>query len=158
MRRLFPVIIAFSLLLFGCKEDKKVPVKTVKIEFKKEGDLSVFKSDSVVASFSIEIAEDDYEQQRGLMDRKSMADDQAMLFIFPNSDYRSFYMKSTYIPLDIIYINSAKKIVSFQKNAKPLDEKSLPSNALAQYVLEINAGLSDRYNLAVGDSIDFSRQ
>jgi len=48
-------------------------------------------------------------------------------------------------------------VVSFQKNAKPLDESSLPSRAPAKYVLEINAGLSDQLGLKVGDSISFSR-
>jgi uncharacterized membrane protein (UPF0127 family) len=64
-------------------------------------------------------------------------------------------MKNTKIPLDIIYINADKKIVSIQKNAKPLDETSLPSEAPAKYVLEINAGLSDQWNLQSGDKIDY---
>ena len=64
-------------------------------------------------------------------------------------------MKNTKIPLDIIYIDEDKTIVSFQKNAKPFDETSLPSNAPAKYVLEVNAGLSDQWQLEVGDSIEF---
>ena len=52
-------------------------------------------------------------------------------------------------------INDNKEIVSFQKNAKPFDETSLPSNALAKYVLEINAGLSDEWNIEVNDRIEF---
>jgi len=62
-------------------------------------------------------------------------------------------MKNTEIALDIIYINANKQIVSFQKNAIPFDVTSLPSLAPAQYVLEINAGLSDLWNLEVGDKI-----
>jgi uncharacterized membrane protein (UPF0127 family) len=64
-------------------------------------------------------------------------------------------MKNTKIPLDIIYINADKKIVSIQKNAKPFDETSLPSEAPAKYVLEINAGLSDKWNLESGDNMDY---
>ena len=64
-------------------------------------------------------------------------------------------MKNTKIPLDIIYINAYKEIVSFQKNAKPFDETSLPSTASAKYVLEINSGLSDDWQLNVGDKISF---
>ena len=158
MNRLIALTLFLGIcLLWSCKEEQKVPVRKVAIEFKEEGALSLIRQDSVLATFKIEIADNEYERQRGLMDRNSMQDDQAMLFIFPNSDFRSFYMKSTYIPLDIIYINSNQKIVSFQKNAKPLDETSLPSNAIAQYVLEIKGGLSDKYNLTVGDSIAFSR-
>jgi hypothetical protein len=80
-----------------------------------------------------------------------------MLFIFPNEQIRSFYMKNTLISLDIIYLNKSQKVVSIQKNAKPMDEKSLPSNFPAKYVLEVNGGLSDELNIIEGDSISFSR-
>ena len=149
-----------SLMLSSCQEQNKKVVQPIKIEFRKDGDLQVFeaKTDSVKASFFIEIADDDYERQRGLMDRQSMEDDQGMLFIFPDTNLRSFYMKSTYIPLDIIYIGSDQSIVSFQKNARPMDETSLPSNVPAKYVFEINGGLSDQLNLKTGDSISYSIQ
>ena len=154
------ILLALSslLLLFfsSCKEDQK-NFKTIEITFKKEGELRLFKAetDSLISKYDIEIAETDYERQRGLMDRTSMKDDQAMLFIFPDVQVRSFYMKNTKIPLDIIYLDGNKTIVSFQKNAKPFDESSLPSGAPAQYVLEINAGLSDEWQLEVGDRMAF---
>lgn len=142
----------------SCKEDKKV-IKPFKIEFKKEGELSLFRStsDSVITTFDIEIADNDYEIQRGLMDRHSMKDDQAMLFVFPDMKLRSFYMKNTLIPLDIVYIDKDHFVVSIQENAIPLDETSLPSNVPAQYVLEINGGLSERMLLKMGDSIAYKR-
>ena len=154
------LISVISFAFQSCKNDKKNISKPITVEFRKDGDLQLFSSenDSILAQFKIEIADDEYERQRGLMDRRSMEDDQAMLFIFPRSNLRGFYMKSTYIPLDIIFIGSDQKIVSFQKNAQPLDEKSLPSNVPAQYVLEINGGLSDQIGLKVGDSIAFQRQ
>ena len=65
-------------------------------------------------------------------------------------------MKNTHIPLDIIYIDSNKKIVSIQKNAKILNENGLPSEGPAQYVLEVNAGLSDQWNVSKGDSIEWT--
>lgn len=156
------ILLALSslLLLFfsSCKEDQK-NFKTIEITFKKEGELRLFKAetDSLIAKYDIEIAETDYERQRGLMDRTSMKDDQAMLFIFPDMRMRSFYMKNTYISLDIIYIDDSNKIVSIQKNAKPLNETSLPSTAPAKYVLEIKGGLSAQLGIAEGDRIDFSK-
>lgn len=57
--------------------------------------------------------------------------------------------------MDLIFINDDKKIVSFQKNAKPFDQTSLPSNFPAKYVLEINAGLVNSWSIAVGDEIAF---
>ena len=146
----------FCVSISSCKDEKKT-VKPVVITFKKEGQLTFKKpNDSIIKSIDIEIAEDAYETQTGLMYRDSMKANQGMLFVFPEADYHSFYMKNTRIALDIIYINSDKKIVSIQKNAKPFDETSLPSKVPAQYVLEINAGLADTWNLEVGDLIDYS--
>lgn len=150
------------LLLFltalSCNNSSKTITKSLDIAFEKEGILRLKKaeSDSLITTLDIEIADDDYQTQTGLMYRNSIANSQGMLFIFPNEISRSFYMKNTRIPLDIIYISKDSTIVSFQKNAKPFDETSLPSNAPAKYVLEVNAGLSDTWNLEIGDKIDFS--
>lgn len=161
MKHFFKHIVIITALTFivSCKEDK--PQKTedkVTINFKKEGTLSIKKadSDSIIKTLDIEIADNDYETQTGLMYRNTLKTNHGMLFIFPNVDYRSFYMKNTKIPLDIIYIDDNMKIVSFQKNAKPFDETSLPSEAPAKYVLEINAGLSDTWQLEVGDTISYT--
>lgn len=148
------------LFLASCKSETKQALKTETVTFTKEGDLSILttETDSLKAKFDIEIAETDYETETGLMYRQSMEENQGMLFIFPNVSSRSFYMKNTEFPLDIIYVNEEMKIVSFQKNAKPYDESSLPSDVPAKYVLEVNAGLSDKMQLQVGDSIAFTRE
>ena len=142
----------------SCKEDKKEVIQT-KVTFKKEGELSLFKStsDTLIAKFDIEIAETEYETQTGLMYRDAMDNNHGMLFIFPDSKQRSFYMKNTKIPLDIIYLNTNKAIVSISKNTKPFNENSLPSNGAAQYVLELNAGLSDELGLKIGDTFSYTR-
>ncbi len=155
------IVLAISsllLLITSCKEDKKI-ITPIEITFKKEGELSLFKAetDSLIAKFDIEIADDEYETQTGLMNRKSMKNDNAMLFIFPDMQMRAFYMKNTLIPLDIIYLDNNNTIVSIQENAKPLDESSLPSGTPAQYVLEINGGLSQQLNIEVGDKMSFTK-
>ncbi|MDN3725476.1 DUF192 domain-containing protein [Aequorivita sp. SDUM287046] len=146
---------------YNCKDTAKSPVKSLtrEITFTKEGELTLLKSknDSIIATLDIEIADDEYSTQTGLMYRNSLAENQAMLFIFNDMQPRSFYMKNTEIPLDIIYLNAEKEIVSFQKNAKTYDETSLPSEAPSQYVLEINAGLSDKWKLEKGDRIEFTK-
>jgi len=153
------ILLVFAIILVSCKTESKQALKTETISFTKEGELAVLSSetDSIKANFDIEIAETDYETETGLMYRKSMKKDRGMLFIQPTESLQYFYMKNTEIPLDIIYINSGMKIVSFQKNAEPFNENTLPSNAPAKYILEINAGLSDQLGLQVGDSISFSR-
>lgn len=148
----------FSLSFQYCKKEDKKVIKQTEIAFTKEGELTIHKlSDSTKIDLDIEIADTDFDTQTGLMYRSSMKKKQGMLFIFPNAQERFFYMKNTQFPLDIIYLNSDKSIVSFQKNAKAFDESSLPSNAPAQYVLEINAGLVDQWNLSVGDSISYQK-
>ncbi|WP_299115147.1 DUF192 domain-containing protein [uncultured Winogradskyella sp.] len=154
----YPLLFITLATLFGCNESKtnKTEDKVI-VSFKKEGVLHLKKaeSDSIIKTLDIEIADNDYETQTGLMYRTQLKTNHGMLFIFPDMDYRSFYMKNTKIPLDIIYIDENYKIVSFQKNAKPFNEASLPSEAPAQYVLEINAGLCDEWQLEIGDRIAF---
>ena len=157
----FLVLAIFCFQLNSCKEDSKNQSKVTRVEikFKKEGELSILKvaNDSIIKTLNIEIADDDYQTETGLMYRYSMENNQGMLFIFPDAQYRYFYMRNTEIPLDIIYIDKDQAIINIQKNAKPHDETSMPSEGPAKYVLEINAGLSDLWNLEKGDKIEFTR-
>ena len=151
-RFLFVLLI---VLVSACKQEKTI--KQVKVPFTKEGELTLYKStkDSIIATLDIEVAKTEYEIQTGLMYRDSMKKNQGMLFVFSNISERSFYMKNTRFPLDLIFLDHNKTIVSFQENAKPFNETSLPSNALAQFVLEVNAGLAEEWLLEVGDKMDY---
>jgi len=150
------LILICILLTTGCKEEKRV-VKTPNVAFKKEGELTVYKAttDSIVARIDIEIADTDYETQTGLMYRDSMEDKQGMLFVFDKPAYHSFYMKNTKFSIDIIFIDSDLRIASFKERAKPLDERGLNSEVPVQYVLEVNAGLAEQWQLEVGDRISY---
>ncbi|WP_055442794.1 DUF192 domain-containing protein [Lacinutrix himadriensis] len=150
-------ILCATLFLSACKEQKK-DIAPIEVSFTKEGSLTIYKAatDSIVARLDIEIADTDYDVQTGLMYRNSMQKTQGMLFVFPTMRERFFYMKNTRIPLDLIYLDNNKHIVSFQENAVPFDEASLPSRVPAQYVLEINAGLSEKWLLEVGDRIEYT--
>ncbi|PHQ29539.1 DUF192 domain-containing protein [Leeuwenhoekiella nanhaiensis] len=152
-----------SLLLFfalSCKEktnSNTESLKQEKITFTPEGSLEIFKKDSSVVSLSIELAETAYEIETGLMYRESMEPNQGMLFIFEDERPHNFYMKNTYIPLDLFFITKDQKIATIIKNAKPLDESSLPSEVPVQYVLEVNAGAAAQWNIQEGDSISWKR-
>ncbi|WP_298741099.1 DUF192 domain-containing protein [uncultured Chitinophaga sp.] len=127
--------------------------------FTKEGELYFISkaSNDTIRKIDIELAETDDERAKGLMDRRSMSDDQGMLFIFPTAEEQSFWMKNTYISLDIIYVGENKEIVSVRKYATPLSEESLPSFKKAMYVVEVNAGFCDKYHVAYGDKIAFTK-
>ena len=155
--KFFVFLFLVTVSVSSCKDDKKV-IKQTEVKFTKEGELTVIKTttDSTEVKLDIEIAKTDYEIQTGLMYRNVMAKNQGMLFVFNDVRERSFYMKNTRIPLDLIFIDESKTIVSFQENANPLDESSLPSNAPAKYVLEVNAGMVDVWGVAVGDGMSYT--
>jgi uncharacterized membrane protein (UPF0127 family) len=156
--RLFYCIAVLLIAISSVSCKNKTPeVKQTKIEFKKEGELSIFKgqSDTLKVTLDIEISDTAYERQTGLMYRDNMDMKQGMLFVFKDEAKRFFYMKNTKIALDIIYISADKRIVSFQNNAEPYNETSLPSGLPAQYVLEINAGLAKQWQLAKGDRLSW---
>jgi len=122
--------------------------------FKKEGELTfVDSTETPIIKIDIEIADNDYERQLGLMNRQSMEEMQGMLFIFPQERYQSFWMLNTLFSLDIIFVNSNKEIVTIHKETTPLSEQSYPSTEPAQYVVEVNAGFCDRHNIKLGDKI-----
>jgi uncharacterized membrane protein (UPF0127 family) len=87
--------------------------------------------------------------------RGAMAPDRGMIFLFPYESPQSFWMKNTILPLDMIFINSDKKIVGIVEQAVPfsLDPRAVP--AASQFVLEINGGLAKRYGLRPGDQVRF---
>lgn len=110
-------------------------------------------------TFNVEIAKDDKSRQVGLSNRKSLKEKEGMLFVFQDKGRYSFWMKDTEIPLDIIYIND-NKIVHIVKNAPPQKGKEgqLPiytPPTEANYVLEINGGLSDKNQFKNGDRVTF---
>lgn len=106
-----------------------------------------------------EIAETLWEQTRGLMGRKHLEEFEGMLFVFNDEAPRSFWMKNTYIPLDLIFISQEKKIVEIKRNFEPCRESECPiyrSQASAKYVLEVNAGFCERHQIEIGDELKFS--
>lgn len=124
--------------------------------FTKEGEL-IF-SDSLgntKAKIDIEIADDEYQRQLGLMNRKEMNENQGMLFIFPRQDFLSFWMRNTFLSLDMIFVDESKTIVTIHKNTRILSDTSYPSTKPARYVVEVLAGFTDRHNIQVGDKIDW---
>lgn len=153
VRKLFKIgIIGFAIIFTSCKNDEGKTVETEEIEFRKDAELYLINtSGDTLQSLDIEIADDDYSRATGLMYRESLEQDHGMLFVYSNAARRSFYMKNTYIPLDLVFFASDSTIVSFQKDAKPLDETSLPSVEPAQFILEINAGTSESWGLKKGD-------
>lgn len=145
--------------LLACKNGTpKKSIETAEPQFTKEAELFFVKSegDTLDMRFDIELAKTEFEQTTGLMYRKSMKEDRGMLFIYENERPRGgFYMKNTYLALDLIYIDANREIVDFKENTEPFNENPLPSSAPAQYVLEVNAGTVAKLGLEIGDKVVF---
>ncbi len=120
-------------------------------------DLSIQKSGKASAKISlkVEVADTDEKRMRGLMFRKSLAAKEGMFFIFPQKVSTPFWMKNTYLPLDILFIGENGHVVDIKEYARPLSEESIYSSLPYQRVLEVNAGFVKTNHLQVGDQILF---
>lgn len=149
-----PIVFLVALVVMGsCFDDKKKETseQAVEINFKKEGTLTLLNGTEVIKTLDIEIADDEYQRTRGLMDRSSMDENKGMLFLFEDSKVRRFWMKETRMYLDIIYIAENKKVINIAKDSKPYDLSGVEeSKGPAKFVLEINGGKSEEWGIIEG--------
>lgn len=121
----------------------------------KQGDLS-FPQHNL--NLKIERAESLAHQAKGLMNREKLDENSGMLFVFSNETKRIFWMKNTYIPLDLIFISKDKKIVEIKEDLEPCRVDNCPSytsETKAQYVLEVNAGFVQKNQIQIGEEVVF---
>ena len=108
-------------------------------------------------TFHVELAKTPADQQRGLSNRKSLAEDNGMLFLFTKSDLYPFWMKEMKFALDMIYLEGDKIVYIAADVPPPAKSEDTPAiihpDAKADKVLEINAGLSKKYDIKKGDSV-----
>jgi uncharacterized membrane protein (UPF0127 family) len=107
-------------------------------------------------TFSLYLARTSHDQEVGLAKFNKIDNNQGMLFIFSKPDYYSFWMKNMKFPIDIIFINGSKIVDIFQKVPVQKDNNNLPTYTTgekADKVLEINAGLTNKYKIKIGDNI-----
>lgn len=108
------------------------------------------------AIFKTEISDTPALQRQGLSGRNSIGENQAMLFVFKENNYHSFWMKDMNFSIDMIWINESKQIVHIEKNVSPDSyPKTFQSPTLAKYVLEVQAGAVKKRGIKVGDSVSF---
>lgn len=106
-----------------------------------------------------QVADTPEKARVGLMFRKSLDANQAMLFPFETADFHSFWMKNCEIPLDIVWLNDHKQIVHLGRNLPPCRSGDCPTytpSQKARYVIELQAGTIDRRKLALGQSLLFT--
>jgi hypothetical protein len=106
--------------------------------------------------FRVEVADTPEKHARGLMFRRCLRDDFGMLFVFPDEEIRSFWMKNTLVPLDMIFLNSGGQVVGMHESVPPCEADPCPGyeSALpARYVLEVTGGTAKKLKLKAGDKI-----
>lgn len=108
--------------------------------------------------YEVRVAKTNKEKAKGLMFVKQMDKNKAMMFDFSKQDtrYVALWMKNTYIPLDMIFIDCAGKIVDVKENATPLSLESIRSFKKYCYILEVNGGEFEVRGLEIGDKFDMN--
>lgn len=101
-------------------------------------------------SFDVFIAESDTQKLRGLMFVRELPQQNGMLFVYRDTAVHSMWMKNTYIPLDILFIRSDGTVSSVARNTEPLSLRSISATEPVNYVLELNAGVTERLSIDAG--------
>ena len=139
-------VFCLALLLLSSASACSSKAETTDVYFRK-------KDGTTTPVISSEVARTGGQIQLGLMYRKEMAASQGMLFVFGSDKPRSFWMKNTYLELDMIFVNSEMQVVSITRRAVPLSETPRKSEAPATYVLEVLGGSAHAWGLEKGDTM-----
>lgn len=140
-------LIIFSLLL-GFRNSVPSPTAESDIEYSK---YYIRKSDGALITLYLENASTNDQRSQGLMYRDYLPKSHGMIFIFDHPQLVSFWMKNTYISLDIIMLDANGEIRQIHKNTVPESTKSIRANAQIKYVIEINGGEAKKHGLRIGD-------
>jgi len=126
--------------------------------FKKVGDNEVKFVKIAGQIVKVDLALTQKAQEQGLSGRKSLGEDEGMLFIFPKPSINYFWMKDMNFPIDIIWIDNNLKVIFIKKNAQPSSyPDSFGPGVDNRYVLEVSAGFSEKNNLKEGNRVEFLR-
>ncbi len=115
--------------------------------------LTIETAAGVRHEFKVEVVKDDRARDRGLMFRQSLPADGGMLFDYDPPQSIAFWMKNTYIPLDIIFIDAKGVILNIAANTTPLSLVQLQSSGAARGILEVNADTMARFGIKAGDHV-----
>ncbi len=106
-----------------------------------------------VHAFQVEMAITPEEKEQGLMFRRELPEGQGMLFDFQFDQNVAFWMKNTYIPLDMLFIRADGRILRIAENTEPLSERNIPSGGPVRAVLEVIGGTAKKLGIAAGDRV-----
>lgn len=137
----------------GCRNGSSGSTATPEVPFRADGELTFHRGGAPISTIEIEIADTDSSRTRGLMQRSSMAENTGMLFVFPTSDYQSFWMANTQISLDMLFVDAESTVVEIHKYTRPLSAENVGGSRLSRFVVEVPAGYTDTHGIVEGDQI-----
>ena len=118
-----------------------------------QSDVLVIVARHACYRFDIYLAVNRQQQQRGLMFVRQLPEWTGMLFVYADENYRSMWMKNTYIPLDMVFARRDGSVTNIARNTVPLSETSVTSSEPAAFVLELNAGTTRRLSIDEDSSL-----
>lgn len=110
-------------------------------------------------ALQVEVANTNASRELGLSGRKEMCDDEGLLFVFDVPGKYGFWMKDMNFPIDIIWINQNGIVVNIERDVSPesyKEKKTFINQSEASYVLEINAGMAEKFGLYLGSKVKMS--
>lgn len=117
--------------------------------------LTITTDEGQTHEFTVEVADTPETQRRGLMFRESLAPDRGMIFVYETPANQSFWMRNTYIPLDMIFVREDGTIARIEENTLPLSETPYSSLEPVTTVLEIAGGRSAELGIEAGDTVRY---
>ena len=142
-------LIIFAVLLFSAFSYEKGTAFAASEKL----ESLVIRVDGAEIKFNVEVARTPSQQEAGLMFRRSLPKDQGMLFIYPYQSIVKMWMKNTFIPLDMVFINSKGIVKKIVERTVPLSLNVISSEETVIAVLELNGGTSNRIGLKRGDQV-----
>lgn len=115
-------------------------------------ELTAINNSNEEITVSLEVAESDSKKAYGLMNRTQLGEDRGMIFIYDSEANRTFWMKDTLIPLDIIFLNSELEIINIEPAKANQTSERYRSQEPSQYIIEMNRGWAESNNISSGDA------
>ena len=139
--KVYRLILVLSVVLFAfsCKKDDGLKTQILRIN---------------QWEITVETADTQETQEKGLMGRESLDEDRGMLFVYDRDSRKSFWMKNTKIPLSIAYIGADGTIREIY-DMEPLSTRTVDSRYSVRYALEVNQGAFERHGIKAGDKVEF---
>lgn len=155
IRPIMVLLLCAAPFAAGCSpqaEPKTTKVQTLD-EFFEQDELQIVTTDGTRQDFTVYLATTAEQQRRGLMFVRQLPERTGMLFVYDDESLHSMWMKNTFIPLDIVFARRDGTVSSVIKNTEPLSLKSLAAIEPVTFVLELNAGVTRRYDIGPGSQL-----